>query len=1102
MIGPDLSKIRILLLLSLVILPVLAWAGDGETLLLRFPDIRGERIVFSYAGDLWTVSVNGGTASRLTSHPGVEWAPKFSPDGRWIAFTGEYDGAREVYAMPAEGGPPRRLSFMPDNPGVGDRMGPNNLVLGWTPDGKILFRSRRETWDHFNGRLYSVSPLGGIPTALPLPRGGLASFSPDGKKLAYNRTFREFRTWKRYRGGMATDVWIIDLASGKLEQLTDWRGQDSFPMWWKDKIYFLSDRGKNARSNLYSIDPVSKEIRQLTDFAEFDVRWPSQAEGKIIFENGGALHILDLASGKVNRLSIKVPTDFNWARPAIRSVADLRSEYEISPDGKRAALVARGDLFTIPAKDGPTRNLTNTPGAREKSISWSPDGKWIAYISDQSGEDEIWIAAQDGATPPRRVTQNGDRIRYAPVWSPDGKWLAIADKSQRLFIVDAATGQAKLVDQAILGEILEYAFSPDSRVLAFTRPDEKTDYFRGIWVYTLETGDKQQITDPMTDCSSPVWDPKGKYLFFLSNRDLNPLGGLFETDFVYRELARVYALPLTATTPSPFAPKSDEVQPVQPEAKDTKAGKPEPGKPEPTKTKVEVKIDFAGITNRAVPFPGEPAEIHNLAAAEDKVFFIAEAAPGTMTGIPTRTNALKVFDLEKREAKGLLDKVDGFLLSRDFKRILISKDGGYFLVDLGPTLDLSSGKLDLSGLRALVNPREEWAQIFNEAWRRQRDFFYVENMHGLDWPAIKQKYGQLLLHVAQRVDLNLLIGEMISELATGHSYVNGGDLPKFDSLAVGMLGADFEPDAAAGRIKIKHILRGQPWMPGREAPLDRPGVDIRDGDFILSIDGRNVDLSQPIEAYLLDRAGKQVKITVSDKPTGGTVREAIVVPTETEDQLRYFDWIEHNRRYVEQKTGGKIAYVHIPNMGPDGLNEFVRMFYPQIRKEGLIVDVRYNGGGFVSQMVLERLMRRAISFGTARNAGRTTTYPDATFLGPLVALCNQWSASDGDIFPSMFQRAKLGPVIGQRTWGGVVGIRGLAPFVDGGAMSVPEFGTMVPGSYIIENEGVTPDILVDNLPFDEEAGRDDQLDRAIAEVLKALAKPPTRMPEKPPEPVR
>jgi tricorn protease len=1054
--------------------------ADDEARLLRFPTIHGQRLVFSYAGDLYTVSASGGVARRLTSHPGYEMFAHFSPDGKWIAFTGQYDGNTEIYVIPAEGGEPRRLTYTATlgRDDVSDRMGPNNIVVGWKHDSQhILFRSRMHSFNDFIGQLYTVPLKGGLAEPLPLPRGGFASYSPDDKKLAYNRVFREFRTWKRYRGGMADDVWIYDFATKKTENITNNLAQDIMPMWQGDRIYYLSDRDSSRRMNLFVTDMIDRTTRQLTKFTDFDSKFPSLGDKAIVFENGGWIYRFDLVTEKYEKVPIRILEDRAAARNELTNVSKNVTNYEISPDGKRALFGARGEIFTVPVKDGRTRNLTDTPGVHERNSKWSPDGKLIAFVSDASGEDEIWLLAADGKSAPRQLTSGGDTYKYEIRWSPDSKKILWSDKKLRLQYVEVESKVVKSVAQAKVWEIRDAVWSPDSRWVAYSQ--EAREGMNRVHLFSLEQGKTHAVTDGWYASSHPVFSGDGKYLFFVSKRDFHPIYSETEWNHAYRDMARIYFVTLDKATPSPFRPRSDEI------AEPAKTGDAKP-------KELLLKVDADEMDERVLRLPIQAAEYRNLASVGGTLYYIRH---GSKDGKP----ALQMYDLAARKETAL-GSVNGFEISADGKKMLVSQDGKYGIIDL-PKAPVSIGEpLNVSGMEMRLDHHKEWQQIFNECWRQMRDFFYDPTMHGVDWKAMRAKYEPLVSHVNHRADLTYLIGEMIGELNSGHAYVGGGDMPHPPRIPTGLLGAKLRRDPS-GYFQIVKILRGSSWDPALRSPLAELGLNVKDGDFLLAVNGRSVnDMKTPYQA-LVNQAGKQVVLKINSEPKEKGSRDIVVVPIDNEGDLYYHEWVSGNVRKVSKATKGKVGYVHVPDMQARGLNQFNRYFYPQTHKKALIIDMRGNGGGNVSPMLIERLRREIAMIDIARNSVPDTD-PGAMVYGPKVCLLNEFSASDGDLFPYRFRQHKLGKLIGKRSWGGVVGIRGTLPLLDGGYLNRPEFSRYdVDGkSWIIEGVGVPPDIDVDNDPAREYAGTDDQLNRAIEEILAELKTKEKDLPPPPPYP--
>jgi tricorn protease len=1107
-------------------------AGAAETRLLRFPTTDGRSIVFSYTGQLYTVPLEGGIARRLTNAPGYAVFPRFSPDGTQLAFTAQYDGNTEVYVMPADGGTPKRLTYTATlgRDDLSDRMGPNNIVMAWkNMEPSVVFRSRMRAVDPFVGQLFSVGLDADLPKQLPVPMGGFMSYSPDDSKMAYNRIFREFRTWKQYRGGMADDIWIFDFKTGALEDITNNPAQDIIPMWApNNKIYFLSDR--DVRMNLFSYDLGSKQTVQYTHFRDFDIKFPSLGKGAIVFEEAGSIWRFDLQSGTSNRVPIVVKEDLAIERGGITKVSKFVTEVRPSPDGKRAVVVARGDLFTVPAKYGPTRNLTDTSGVHERGASWSPDGKWIAYVADATGETELYIRPQDGRGDAIQVTSGADTDYFAPEWSPDSKKLLWGDRAQRLRYVDIDSKAVTLIATNPSTEYTQYVWSPDSKWVAYTQPENYGE--SGIHLYSLADKRGYEASENWYEADSPRFSDDGKFLLFASSRDFHPIFSDTEFNHAYDNMQRVYLLALAKSVESPFKPESDEVGEAKAGEKpadanagkpaDSKEGKPgdakggkaadaKEGKPSDAEAAkpVSVVVDADGLTDRVVGLPIAPANYGSLRMIDDKVYYQrvqgapADAAPDNATGPGPGTFAL--FDLkEKKETE--LGQVDAVEISADGKRVLVKQGSDYALIDLPSAKFEIKDKLDLSGLEMHLDRRAEWSEIYNESWRRMRDYFYAPNMQGIDWPAVRAKYAALVPSVGYRFDLTYLIGEMIGELHIGHTYVGGGDLPEAPRVKMGLLGAELSRDPASRAYRVDRILKGENWQEGTHSPLTEIGVNVKEGDYILAVDGKPVRDMANIYAALIDTVGKQVVLRVNSTPDDKGARDVTVIPIEDESPLYYYNWVSHNVDVVTKKTNGQVGYIHIPDMEFDGLDEFVKHFFPQLGKRALIIDDRGNGGGFVSPMIAERLRREIEHIEVARN-GTSVPDPKDILVGPKVLLINQFSASDGDIFPHRFRTYHLGKIIGERTWGGVVGIRGFVPVAtDGGFLSTPEFAPYSADGrqWIIEGHGVDPDIVVDNDPAKEFAGDDQQLDRAIDEIMADLktASPTLPLPPPPPWPDR
>jgi tricorn protease len=1085
--------------------------SNAQTKLLRFPDVHGDQVVFTYAGDLWIASTSGGMATRLTAHPGIEVFAKFSPDGKWIAFTGQYDGDEQVYVIPVTGGVPKQLTFYPARGPLTPRWGYDNQVYGWTPDGKsIVFRSLRDHFDLGDCRLYTVSLEGGLPQPLPMPTSGAGDFSPDGKDVVYSPLFRDFRTWKRYSGGWAQQLYIFDLKSHAAEKITDDPRAHRDPMWVGDKIFFSSD--KDDTLNLYAYDTKSKKTDELTHSTKWDVRWPStDHKNQIVYESAGELNIYDISSGQSRHLSITVPTDALAMRPSSVSAANDIESFGLSPKGERALFSARGDIFTAPIEKGPTRNLTDSSNAHEKSAAWSPDGSKILYISDLDGEEELYTVAQDGSGKQEELTHGFHSMLYQPVWSPDGKRIAFSDAENKLYVLSLDDKKVATIAENPRGRVHDYSWSPDSGFLVYLLDNPSN--FSSLYIWSAADTQNHRVTDDYFDIGGPTWDPDGNYLYFISIHTFYPQLSQIEFNYATNRGGSLYALALRKDTKNPFPPESDEVT-ITKEGesadkgkdadKDKKSDKKDAAKDEKKEEKKQqpVRIDFDGLADRVTRVPVDADNLSRLVATKGYLIYARDGAPFYgRDSFPT--SDLIIFSIKDRKETTLAEKLDNFAISQDGNKLLVRDDSGFKLYDAKPEGKAGAKPVSTANLMSDRIPHQEWEEIYNEVGRRYRDFFYVKNMNGYDWNALLEQYRPLVGYVAHRSDLNYVLGELVSELSVSHAYIAGGDweMPKRPQVA--LPGARFELDSASGRYKISKIFRGQNQEEIYRSPLTEVGVDVKVGDYVLAIDGQDLTAKDNPYERLRNKANRPVQWTVNSKPTMDGSRTITYRPITNETNLIYLEWVDHNREAVTKATGGKIGYIHIPDMGDDGIREFIKNYYPQIRKQGLIVDVRGNGGGNISQMLIERLRRELLGVGYDRIDHQTQTYPDAVFYGPKVCLINETSASDGDIFPYMFRQAGLGPLIGKRTWGGVVGIAGRGPLLDGGTVFVPEFATgSVAGQFVIEGHGVDPDIVVENDPADIIAGRDAQLDRAIAEVTKALQANPKTLPSRPPDPIK
>jgi len=991
---------------SLLAIIALSSTAQQEARLLRFPAIHGNQIVFTYAGDLYTVDKAGGTARKLTSSVGYEMFARFSPNGKNIAFTAQYDGNTEVYLMPAEGGVPKRLTYTAtlDRDDVSDRMGPNNIVMTWRDDSTIVYRSRKQSFNSFKGQLFLASINGGLSKELPFPCGGFCCYNADKSKLAFNRVFREFRTWKYYKGGMADDIWIYDFKTKTTENITNTISQEIMPMWVGDKIYFLSDRDRIM--NMFCYDLKTKETKKVTDFTEYDVKFASLGDNAIVFENGGYIYVFDLATQKAEKVTIKIADDQLSGRNELKDASEFINSAAVSPDGKRVAFDARGDVFSVPAKTGITRNLTQSPGVHDREVEWSPDGKYIAYISDSTGEDEVYIIPQDGNSKSIQLTKNGDTYKYSLQWSPDSKNILWSDKKLRLQYVDIATKKVTQVDYDKDWEITDYNWSPDSKWIAYTRPARAE--MSKIYLYEVASQSKCEVTDGWYDSNSPSFSSDGKYLFFVSNRDFNPTYSSTEWNHSYSDMSKVYFVTLAKATPNPIKPDNDEVNVQKPddsqnaEKKDTKDKDKSKDKEQPKI--INVKVDTSGIKDRIVVLPVEASSYYGVSAVNESVYYVKHPESD-------KQSSFMLFDLkDKKETK--LGSCDGYEVSADNKKMMIIKDGSYYIIDLPKAPLELKDKVDLSNMKVWIDHKAEWKEIYTECWRQMRDFFYDPNMHGVDWKKMYAKYAVLLPYVNQRADLTYIIGELIGELSIGHSYVGGGDLPKVTKISTGLLGARLSRDRS-GFFKIDSILKGENWTSKVRSPLTEVGVDVKQGDYIIAVNGKSVKETNDIYEMLVNTAGKQVELTVNSTASEAGSHKVIVVPIADESDLYYYNWYQNNIKKVNDATNGQVGYIHIPDMETDGLNEFVKHFYPQLSKKALIIDDRGNGGGNVSTMIIDRLFREVAMMGMSRNTTPNKD-PEAVIPGPKVCIIDNYSASDGDLFPYRFKKLGIGKLIGVR----------------------------------------------------------------------------------------
>jgi len=1042
--------------------------------LLRFPDINGELIAFVYAGDIWTVNARGGEARRLTSHEGLELFPKISPNGQWIAFSAEYSGSRQIWVMPSQGGPARQLTWYNSVGVMPPRGGFDHVVLDWTPDSKqILIRANRTTFGERQGKYYLVSLDGGFEKPLQILNGGFAVLSPDAKKLAFTPVDREFRTWKRYKGGRATDIWVYDLENDASEQITDFPGSDQWPVWFGDNIYFTSDR--DLRLNIYRYNTGTKEIRQLTFHREFDVMWPSGRNGKIVYENGGYLYVLDLATEVSEKISVSLKYDNPNLVSYFKNVKDDIHSFSVSPTGKRALFDARGDIFSVPAENGVIVNLTQTQGTREIYPAWSPDGKYISYFSDASGEYEVYLLENKRGATPRQLTFNSSAWKYEPEWSPDSRYLAYSDRTLKLWLLDVATGKRTEVDHATMSEIRWFNFSPDSEWITYDKESENGN--SAVWVYHIASGTATQLTDNSFSDRQPVFGKCGKFLFFVSNRDFNLAFSSFEFDYLYNRAARIYAVALKDDG-SRLITEKDDVEPVTREEQNEKPAR---GKKEetPKDDKVRVSIDFENINKRVEVLPMAAGDYRMVGMAEGGLLYISEGK-------------LMRYNGADQKSEEIMERVFWARPTADGKMFMYRSGSDYGITRVAPNQKAGAGKLNLDRLEMRIDPRKEWDQIYKDGWRIFRDFFYVDNLHGIDWPGLKETYGQLLPYVGHRFDLDYILNEIISEANAGHAYVDWGDFPKVKRIDTGLLGAELEADESTGRFRIAKIYPGENWNPQRRSPLTEAGVDVKEGDYLISINGKEITTADNPYKFLENLAGQRVEIEVNARPLAQGARLSTITTIDSELELFYFNWVNERREMVDRLTGGRIGYFHVPNTAQDGNRELFRGLYTYHNKEALIIDVRYNGGGFIPARMIELLDRRTLNYWH-RDGLWPSRAPGIAHDGPKAMLINGYSSSGGDALPYYFKKTGQGPLIGTRTWGGLIGISGNARLVDGGYIAVPRFGIFDENEeWIIEGIGVYPDIEVVERPEQLVKGIDACIEKAVEVLLKELENNPPR----------
>ena len=1070
-----------------------------DTRLLAQPAMSATRVAFTYAGDLWSARLDGSDARRLTTADGDETSPSFSPDGALIAFTGNYDGNTDVYVIPAEGGTPRRLTWHPAP----------DIAQGFAPDGRrVLFTSGRNAWTGALPQLYTVPIEGGVEDRLPIPNATQATYSPDGRRIAYNPLNRAFNQWKRYRGGRNSEIWLYTSGTHAMEKIPQptTRSNDVDAMWIGNTVWFRSDR--DGEFNLYAYDVAAKQVRRVTRFTDFPVMNASAGAGKIVYERAGYLHTLEPASGQSRKLTIGVTADLRETRPRWVTGNQYIRSASISPTGARAAFEFRGEIVTVPAEKGDARNLTNSTGVHDRSPAWSPDGSRIAWFSDQGGEYQLHVAAQDGKGEHKTYKPGGAGFYANPVWSPDASRLSFVDNSQALFVLDLKTGTAKKIGGNRVFTpvpVLRHTWSSDSKWLAYTVASHPL--VTSLFAYNVDEDKSHRITDGLSAVSEPVFDKSGKYLYVLASTDAGPALDWFAlSNSTIPSTASIYAIVLRKDLPNPLAKESDEEKvvaeggrgagpaPAGPAAAPAAPGAPGAAPPPAaaaSRAASAVTIDFDGIEQRIVALPVPAANIRSLQTGEAGMIFFIRSADDA--------SALHRYDLAKRKDDTFLPNISNYQLSADGKKMLWLAQGTWSIAGTAAAPGATALRLATAAVEVRIDPRAEWSQIFDEAWRINRDYFYASNMHGVDWPANKRKYEPLLTDATNKADVNRVIQWMMSDLAVGHHGGGGGDrLATPRTVPGGLLGADYT--VANGRYRFAKIYGGLNWTPSLRAPLTEPGVNVKEGEYLLAV--RGVDVRPPANLYSFfeNTSGKAIEITVGPNADGSGSRTVQVEPIANEAQLRNRAWVEGNLRKVDSATKGAVAYVYVPNTGGAGYSYFKRYFYPQAHKDAIIVDERYNGGGSIADYYIDILRRPLISYWHMRYGDDLRT-PAASMQGPKVLLVDENAGSGGDLFPWMWRKYSLGPIVGKRTWGGLVGTLGFPGLMDGGSITAPNLAIWTEeGGWVVENEGVPPDVEVEQTPADVIAGRDPQLERAIAMVMAELKKNPPSTPKRPPYP--
>jgi tricorn protease len=1085
---------NIFVLFLLVILVASAAAAQETPLLATWPTVNQTNIVFSYGGYLWTVPRSGGEARQLTTG-GHETTPHFSPDGKWIAFTGEYDGNIDAYVMPAEGGEPRRLTWHP---------APDEVV-GWSPDGKkVLFDSPREAYADFN-RIYAVPVEGGVAEVLPMWRAENGSYSPDATRFAYQPVLKWQQAWKRYRGGQTTPIYIVRLNDLQLEKVPRENSNDDRPVWMGDTVYFLSDR--NGPKTLFAYDTKSKAVKQVVENKGFDLKSVSGGPDVLVYEQFGGIYLFDPSSGKSTHVNIQIAGDLPATRPHWVKAADKIQNASISPTGARAVFEARGEILTVPGEKGDIRNLTRTTAVAERDPAWSPDGKWIAFFSDESGEYALHLVDQSGLGEVKKINLgNPPSFFYSPTWSPDSKKIAFTDKRLNLWYVDIEKGTPVKVVTDIYdawGVQFTPAWSPDSRWITFSK--FLPNHLRAIFVYSLESSKSTQLTDGLSDARYPVFGKGGKYLFFAASTDVGLAGTWLDLSGFQRPVTRsVYAIVLKKGDPNPTEPQSDDEKVTKADDKDKEADKKDDKKDEKKDAKKEdavtVTIDFDRIGQRIISLPIKAANYVSLDSGKPGTLFVTETPLiQPLDGPPFPILTMSKFDLATRKTEQFLGGISGYAISANGEKILYRMGpASWFIAATAAAPKPGDGALKLDDMQVYSDPRAEWAQMYHEVWRIERDFLYDPHFHGLDLVAAEKKYAPYVKAAGGRGDLNHLFTEMLGEVTIGHMFIFGGDVPKAPEVKGGLLGADYKVEN--GRYHFARIYNGENWNPDLRAPLTQPGVDVKTGEYLLEVNGAQVRAPSELYRFFENTAGKQIRIKVGPNADGKDAREVTVVPVDDEGNLRNRAWEEDNRRKVDELSGGKLAYVHVPDTANGGYINFNRFYFAQTDKQGAVIDERYNHGGAIADYIIDLLGRPLRNCAITREGDKWCS-PLQQIYGPKTMLINEMSGSGGDALPWMFRQDKLGPLVGTRTWGGLVGIGGYPPLLDGGGVTAPRAAIYgLHGEWEVENHGIAPDIEVENDPASVAAGHDAQLEKAVQLTLEALKKNPVVIPDHPPYP--